>query len=147
MKEEFKLLTADDIPLMKDVLEDDNMVFNLEEMKNYLELPQNKGFVVKVDNKIVGFTYCYDLRRPDGKTMFYMHSVGLLPEYQNRGLGTKLLAFARDYARENSYSEMFVITDKGNPRACHVYEKLGGKNDFEDEIVYVYDFEKNVSNE
>ena len=36
----------------------------------------------------------------------------------------------------------FVITDKGNPRACHVYEKLGGKNDYEDEIVYVYDYEE-----
>ena len=31
----------------------------------------------------------------------------------------------------------FLITDKGNPRACHVYEKLGGKNDYKDEIVYV----------
>ena len=39
-------------------------------------------------------------------------------------------------------SEMFLITDKGNPRACHVYEKLGGKNDYKDEIVYVYDYEK-----
>ena len=37
---------------------------------------------------------------------------------------------------------MFLITDKGNPRACHVYEKLGGKNDYKDEIVYVYDYEK-----
>ncbi|WP_441006276.1 hypothetical protein [Bifidobacterium longum] len=36
----------------------------------------------------------------------------------------------------------FLITDKGNPRACHVYEKLGGKNDYKDEIVYVYDYEK-----
>ena len=27
-------------------------------------------------------------------------------------------------------------------RACHVYEKLGGKNDYKDEIVYVYDYEK-----
>lgn len=38
---------------------------------------------------------------------------------------------------------MFVITDKGNDRACHIYEKLGGINDIEDEIVYVYDYEKN----
>ncbi|HCD3089116.1 TPA: GNAT family N-acetyltransferase, partial [Enterococcus faecium] len=27
-------------------------------------------------------------------------------------------------------------------RTCHVYEKLGGKNDYKDEIVYVYDYEK-----
>lgn len=46
-----------------------------------------------------------------------------------------------DYISSNGFFEMFVLTDKGNPRACHVYEKLGGKNDFEDEICYVYDFE------
>ncbi len=34
-------------------------------------------------------------------------------------------------------------TDKGNPRACHVYEKLGGKNDYEDEICYVFNLESN----
>ena len=39
--------------------------------------------------------------------------------------------------KENGFSECFVITDKGNKRACRVYEKAGGKNDFEDEIVYV----------
>ena len=47
-----------------------------------------------------------------------------------------------EYSKEIGCSEMFLITDKGNPRACHVYEKLGGKNDYKDEIVYVYDYEK-----
>ena len=47
------------------------------------------------------------------------------------------------YSRyENKCCIWFLITDKGNPRACHVYEKLGGKNDYKDEIVYVYDYEK-----
>ncbi|MEG1009680.1 MAG: GNAT family N-acetyltransferase, partial [Clostridia bacterium] len=48
----------------------------------------------------------------------------------------------KEYSKEIGCSEMFLITDKGNPRACHVYEKLGGKNDYKDEIVYVYDYEK-----
>ena len=47
-----------------------------------------------------------------------------------------------EYSKEIGCSEMFLITDKGNPRACHVYEKLGGKNDYKDEIIYVYDYEK-----
>ena len=33
----------------------------------------------------------------------------------------------RNILKEIGCSEMFLITDKGNPRACHVYEKLGGK--------------------
>ena len=80
--------------------------------------------------------------RPDGKTMFYLHSIGMLPNYQDKGYGSKLLSFIKEYSKEIGCSEMFLITDKGNPRACHVYEKLGGKNDYKDEIVYVYDYEK-----
>ena len=74
--------------------------------------------------------------------MFYLHSIGMLPQYQKNCYGTKLLEFIKKYAKDTGCSEMFVITDKGNPRACHVYEKLGGKNDYEDEIVYVYDYDK-----
>ena len=144
MKEEIKLLVESDLSLMKEILEDDGMIFDLEMLKKYICHKQNKGFIVKIDKKIVGFAYCYDLLRPDGKVMFYLHSIGLLPNYQDKGLGTKLLVYIKNYATENNYSEMFVITDKGNPRACHLYEKLGGKNDFEDEIVYVYDFEKGL---
>ena len=83
-----------------------------------------------------------DYLRPDGKTMFYLHSIGMLPNYQDKGYGSKLLSFIKEYSKEIGCSEMFLITDKGNPRACHVYEKLGGKNDYKDEIVYVYDYEK-----
>lgn len=99
-------------------------------------------FPLLKDNKIIGFAYCYTLLRPDGKTMFYLHSIGMLPNYQDKGYGSKLLSFIKEYSKEIGCSEMFLITDKGNPRACHVYEKLGGKNDYKDEIVYVYDYEK-----
>ncbi|GAB5696885.1 hypothetical protein JMUB7496_27240 [Staphylococcus aureus] len=37
---------------------------------------------------------------------------------------------------------MFLITYKGNPRYCHVYEKLGGKYHYKDEIINVYDYVK-----
>ena len=74
--------------------------------------------------------------------MFYLHSISMLPKYQNNGYGSKLLGFIKDYSKSIGCSEMFVITDKGNPRACRVYEKLSGTNDYEKEVVYVYDYEK-----
>ena len=137
---EYKLFDEKDIDLMEDVLLDDNMVFNRSFLENFIKDKNAYGFVVKNNDKIVGFAYAYTLLRPDGKTMFYLHSIGMLPEYQNKGYGTKLLDYIKNYSKELGCSEMFVITDKGNPRACHVYEKLGGKNDYENEIVYVYDY-------
>ncbi len=139
---EIKLLKNHDLKLMKEVLEDDNMIFDLKKLKIFIKNKNNYGFIIKVDNKVIGFAYAYDLKRPDGQSMFYIHSIGLLPDYQNKGLGSKLMKFILEYAKENNFSEAFIITDKGNPRACHLYEKFGGKNDFEDEIVYVYNFIK-----
>lgn len=138
---EYKVLEEQDLELMEDVLKDDNMIFNKDFLNSFINDNNAYGFIAKENNNIVGFAYAYTLLRPDGKTMFYLHSIGMLPTYQNNGYGTKLTQFIKDYSISLGCSEMFVLTDKGNPRACHVYEKLGGKNDYEDEICYVYDFE------
>ena len=138
---EYKVLEEQDLELMEDVLKDDNIIFNKDFLNSFINDNNAYGFIAKENNNIVGFAYAYTLLRPDGKTMFYLHSIGMLPTYQNNGYGTKLMQFIKDYSISLGCSEMFVLTDKGNPRACHVYEKLGGKNDYEDEICYVYDFE------
>ncbi|HFR3343887.1 TPA: GNAT family N-acetyltransferase, partial [Streptococcus suis] len=114
-----------DLEFMEEVLIDDNMVFDIDNLKGFLNDTSSFGFIAKENNKIIGFAYCYTLLRPDGKTMFYLHSIGMLPNYQDKGYGSKLLSFIKEYSKEIGCSEMFLITDKGNPRACHVYEKLG----------------------
>ena len=138
---EYKLLEEKDIYLMEEVLKDDNMLFNVDYLKNFINTKNTYGFIAKDNNKVAGFAYGYNLERPDGKSMFYLHSIGMLPNYQNNGYGSNLLSYIKEYSKNLGCKEMFVITDKGNPRACHVYEKLGGINDYEDEVVYVYDYE------
>ena len=139
---EYKLLEKEDLELMEEVLIDDGMVFDVEYLTRFIDDKNAYGFIAKENNKVVGFAYAYRFTRPDGKNMFYLHSIGMLPNYQNRGYGSALLSYIKNYSKQLGCSEMFVITNKGNPRACHVYEKLGGINDYEDEIVYVYDYEK-----
>ena len=139
---EYKLLERNDLELMEEVLKDDNMKYNITYLNNFLNDDNAYGFIAKDNNKVVGFAYGYNLTRPDGKPMFYLHSIGMLPNYQNNGYGSKLLSYIKEYSKKLGCKELFVITDKGNPRACHVYEKLGGINDYEDEVVYVYDYER-----
>lgn len=139
---EYKLLEKEDLELMEEVLIDDGMVFDVEYLTRFIDDKNAYCFIAKENNKVVGFAYAYSLTRPDGKNMFYLHSIGMLPNYQNNGYGSALLSYIKNFSKELGCSEMFVITDKGNPRACHVYEKLGGINDYEDEVVYVYDYEK-----
>ena len=110
---EFKLLEEKDLELLNDVVEDDDMIFDMNNIKKFYNNKSTISFIAKTNNKIVGFAYGYDIIHPDGKHAYFLYSIGMLPDYY----------------------------DKGNPRACHVYEKLGGKNDYDDEICYVYDFE------
>ncbi len=139
---EYKVLEYNELDLMEKILNEDNMIFNSVFLKNFINNENAYGFVAKDEGNIIGFAYGYSLLRPDGRTMFYVHSIGILSAYQDKGYGTSLLSFIKDYSAKMGCSEMFIITDKGNPRACHVYEKLGGKNDYEDEVVYVFDYKK-----
>ncbi|HAP7846469.1 TPA: GNAT family N-acetyltransferase, partial [Enterococcus faecium] len=55
---------------MKLLFIDDNMVFDIDNLKGFLNDTSSFGFIAKENNKIIGFAYCYTLLRPDGKTMF-----------------------------------------------------------------------------
>lgn len=96
---EYKLLGKEDLELMEEVLADDNMIFNIDYLNDFINNENSYGFVAKEQNKIVGFAYAYTLLRPDGRTMFYLHSIGMLPNYQNNGYGSKLLSFIKEYSK------------------------------------------------
>ena len=80
----------------------------------------------------------------DGRKVFYLDAIDVMPDYQGKGYGTGLISFARDYAKTIDCYKMYLITNRSNISACKCYEKAGGINKADDEIIYVYDFkEKN----
>jgi len=86
---EFKRLEEKDIPLMKEIIEDDEMIFNGYNILNFINDKNNYGFIAVEDDKVVGFIYCYSLLKPAGRYMCYVHSVGVLPSYQGKGIGKR----------------------------------------------------------
>lgn len=133
-----KVLEKDDINLMEKFVDDENTKYTKEELSNFIDEKNTYGFIIKNDNRIIGFAYGYILVRPDGKKDFYMHAIDIMEEYQSNGYGTKLMIFIRDYIKSIGCRKMFLITNKGNVSACKCYEKAGGINNADDEIVYVY---------
>ena len=44
---------------MEEVLIDDNMVFDIDNLKGFLNDTSSFGFIAKENNKIIGFAYCF----------------------------------------------------------------------------------------
>ena len=135
---ECKLFDKEDVRLMKNFVDDENTNYNEEYLIEFLNEKNSYGFIIKNENKIVGFAYGYVLLRPDGNQDFYLHAIDIISEFQGKGYGTKLMNFIKKYIKEIKCRKMFLITNKSNISACRCYEKAGGVNNSDDEIVYVY---------
>jgi len=135
---ECKVLEKQDFELMKEIIEDDDMEFDLDNLNEFLEDKNNYGFIAKKENKIIGFIYGYSLLKPNGKYMFYVHSVGVLPNYQGKGIGKELFKYMVEYLENEKKSyKYFLLTAEDNIIAQKLYRKYSNK-----ECLQVY-FEKN----
>lgn len=139
------VLTKDDTERIASLSKIKDIGFDLERLASFLAEPHNLAFTAEYNGEVAGFIYGYSLMSLDSEPQLFVYSVDVFDEFQNAGIGSKLFQFVVDYSRENGFSECFVITDRGNKRACRIYEKAGGKNDYEDEIVYVIKHEPAVA--
>lgn len=139
---EYKLLEERDLELMLDFVDDENTKYCVEVLYNFIKNKNNFGFIAKANNKIIGFAFGYILLKPDGRKVFYLDAIDVMPEYQGNGYGTGLISFARDYAKTINCYKMYLITNRSNISSCKCYEKAGLINKADDEIIYVYDFKE-----
>ena len=134
----FKRLELEDIDLMKEILEDDNIEFDKDNLRKFIIDENNYGFIGIKDNNVIAFLYGYGLLRPDGREMFYIHSVDVLPDYQSNGIGTKLMEYTLSYIKnENRFYKYWVLTENDNIKACKLYQKYAKRDEqvlFSDKI-------------
>lgn len=126
----FKKLEIEDIGYMKDILQNDNTEYNENNLINFILDKNNYGFIGIRDNKVIAFLYGYGMLRPDGRKMFYIHSVDVLPDYQSNGVGTNLMEYVLDYIKgETSFYKYFVLAECDNIKACRLYEKYANRDE------------------
>jgi RimJ/RimL family protein N-acetyltransferase len=60
-----------------------------------------------------------DMRRKDAEYIIF-----ILPDYQNRGLGTALTKLVIDYLRERGLKKVFLEVEADNAMAIRLYRKF-----------------------
>ena len=104
--------------------------YKKDSLEKFIENKENYLFLGIKENKAIAFLYGYGMLRPDGKSMFYIHSVDVITEYQSKGIGTRLMEFTLDYIKkENKYYKFFVLTEKDNIKACKLYQKYANRDE------------------
>lgn len=80
-----------------------------------------KTEIVQVDNNEIGY---WTIKKTDSET--FIENIILLTEYQNKGIGTKLIKLILEQSeKENKTTRLRVL--KTNTRAKKLYENLGFK--------------------
>ena len=61
---------------------------------------------------------------------YHLANMGVLPEFQGRGIGSSLLEHAEQKARDARLKKCSLIVDTENPNAKRLYERFGYQVDF-----------------
>ena len=96
--------------------------FTVEDFKVLINRPM--FYVATLENKVVGYLY---LRIIEENVGHYVR-VAVHPNYQRKGIGTRLTAFAVEKFKENNVSKIFLRTLEELVPAIKLYEKFGFKH-------------------
>ncbi|MDF2542583.1 MAG: hypothetical protein K0S47_2301 [Herbinix sp.] len=80
----------------------------------------------KIEQKIVGVA-CVAVYGQDSKKgpVLWLREIAVMPEYQGKGLGRKLIRQAIQYGKENGAKRAFLMADDCNHNAIRLYESIG----------------------
>lgn len=88
-------------------------------VKQYLK--DAEVFVYLLDQKIAGVVVLYPLDTNN----IEIKNIAVRPNLQGKGLGTQLLKFAKEFAKENEYDNIFIGTANSSLAQLYLYQKLG----------------------
>lgn len=100
--------------------------------KYFNELISNKNiFVAKLEEKIVGYII-FNIREKSVPSMRYRKQLNIDAmcvdeKHRGKGIGTQLLNFIKEVAKENNCTDLYLTVNEENVNAIKTYEKFGMK--------------------
>ena len=118
-----------------------------ESLRRFLANPMNHLVVAMVeeapdstsDGTVIGMASAIGYVHPDKPLQLFINEVGVAERYRRHGIGTRLIEFLLEHARNLGCTEAWVATEVGNSAARALFRATGGREDDERAVVYTYD--------
>jgi GNAT superfamily N-acetyltransferase len=136
MMERIAMATSEDVPQLVALL---NLLFTQEAdfkpdpakqergLRLVIESPQVGLILVAHDGSdIIGMvSLLYTVSTAEGGTACWLEDMVVYPDHHGRGVGSRLLQSAIEYARTNGFTRITLLTDKVNAGAIRFYGRHG----------------------
>lgn len=97
--------------------------------REFLSRPEALVLVAEAEGALAGWVYGHELIHPDGESTMLLYALDVAEPYQRQGHGRALVEVFVESARARGCTEVWVLTDDGNPPALRTYEAAGGRRD------------------
>lgn len=92
---------------------------------------KNQIFVAKIEEEIVGYII-FNIREKEVTSMRYRKQLNIDAmcvdeNHRGKGIGTKILKFVKEFAKENNCTDLYLTVNEENEGAIKTYEKFGMK--------------------
>lgn len=104
----------------------------------FLHRPEAVMFVVADDSGACGCVYGHELAHPSGERTMLLYSLDVAEHVRRRGYGAALVKAFVGHARDIGCTEVWVLTDDGNPAALATYSTAGGQRDPAGQVMFVW---------
>lgn len=112
---------------------------NPQRAKEFLNDPRHHLAVAIDDGFVVGFASAVHYVHPDkAYPELWINELGVSPTYQNRGIGKSLMRLLLQVARELGCVEAWVLTERDNQPAMHLYGSLGGEEAPPETVMFTF---------
>jgi len=87
----------------------------------------------------VGWAWAVGIRRPNGWCMTYLHQLDVVESHRRQGIASMLIESAKEVARREGSSQLWLSTGRHNEVAQALYDHLGGDRKPDGDVNYWWD--------
>lgn len=98
----------------------------IQYFKEAISNTQGCFFIAEDKDQLIGYTNGTPKDLPYRRSRYFeIENLGVLPQYQNQGIGTKLFNTITQWAKDHHFQKIYILSYAQNHTAINFYQKHG----------------------